>query len=195
MNAVNSSANRTPRQLQRFAAILLWGLVLLVGGYTLWKSSTADDAPPPVATNDNQPIELRPTVDGQRVSTAPAGAEVITQIPLPDFELTNQFGETVTLEDLKGRPWVASFIFSRCAGACPMLMKVLHDERVLLGDADVRFVSITVDPDRDTPARLREWGEIFGANNDDWWLLTGDKEEIYNLILNGFEVPRKRTMA
>jgi protein SCO1/2/putative membrane protein len=69
-----------------------------------------------------------------------------------------------------------------------MLMKRLHDLRLELGDTDVRFVSITVDPVNDTPERLRQYGEIYGATDDNWWLLTGGREAIYDLIRNGFEV-------
>jgi cytochrome oxidase Cu insertion factor (SCO1/SenC/PrrC family) len=209
MNSDTSSAARAAPGAPRSAVYVLWGLVVLAGGYSLWRSSQTDEeagAAPASATtstenrepaaradgadggDERDPIELRPTIDGQRVSIAPEGAEVITHIPLPDFELTNQFGETVTLDDLKGRQWVASFVFSNCRGVCPNLMKELHDMRLALGETDVRFVSITVDPERDTPQQLRDWGDIFGANNDDWWMLTGDKQEIYNLILNGFEV-------
>ncbi len=186
MNAANSPS-APARGSTRLTGYILWGLVLLAGGYGCNEFSD-NVSRSTVDSNSREPIELQPTIDGQRVSLASEGAEVVTHIPLPDFELTNQFGETVTLEDLKGRPWVASFIFSGCAGACPLLMKRLHDLRLELGDTDVRFVSITVDPENDTPQRLRQYGEIYGAVDHDWWLLTGDKEKIYDLIRNGFEV-------
>lgn len=194
MSAPTQPAAAPPSRTPRSVGFILWGLVLLAAGYAWWRSSQADDEASGSATvesadsSDREPIELRPTIDGQRVSTAPPGAEVITHIPLPDFELTNQFGETVTLEDLKGRPWVASFIFVRCAGACPIMMGEMSRFRRELLDTDVRFVTFTVDPENDTPNLLQTYGANYGAVDEDWWLLTGDQEEIYDLILNGFEV-------
>jgi len=72
---------------------------------------------------------------------------------LPDFSLTDQTDSTVTLADLKGRVWVADFIFTNCGGTCPMMMdKMSQLQRDL--PAEIRMESITVDPGRDTPKAL-----------------------------------------
>src|SRR5262252_9017301 len=73
--------------------------------------------------------------------------------PVPEFSLTDQADKTMTLADLKGRVWVADFIFTHCGGTCPLMtdkMRKLHDQLPL----EVRLVSITVDPERDTPKAL-----------------------------------------
>lgn len=112
----------------------------------------------------------------------PAGVE--------DFSLTECHGQTVTKADLLGKPWVACFIFTRCAGAnfCPRVseqMKLLQER---LKNVDVRLVTITVDPVRDTPEDLLRYSKQFNADPDKWWFLTGDKETIYRLIRRSFRM-------
>ena len=107
---------------------------------------------------------------------------------LVDFTLTDQTGSTVTLGDLKGRPWVASFIFTHCAMACPKMMGHLAELRQRLREVDVMFVTITVDPERDTVERLAQYGEVYGVDPENWLLLTGPEQEIYRLIRQGFKV-------
>jgi protein SCO1/2/putative membrane protein len=107
-----------------------------------------------------------------------------------DFSLTECHGQTVTKADLLGKPWVACFIFTRCAGAnfCPRVseqMKLLQDR---LNGVDVRLVTITVDPDRDTPEDLLRYSQQFNADPDKWWFLTGDKDTIYRLIRRSFRM-------
>jgi protein SCO1/2/putative membrane protein len=107
-----------------------------------------------------------------------------------DFSLTECHGQTVTKTDLLGKPWVACFIFTRCAGAdfCPRVseqMRLLQDR---LKEVDVRLVTITVDPDRDTPEDLLRYSKQFNADPDKWWFLTGDKQTIYHLIRHSFRM-------
>jgi len=105
-----------------------------------------------------------------------------------DFSLTECHGQTVTKQDLLGKPWVACFVFTRCAGPCPKVsqeMKLLQER---LKGIDVRLVSFSVDPERDTPEVLRDYAESYGADPDRWWFLTGDKEVIYRLIRRSFRM-------
>ncbi|MBI3865633.1 MAG: DUF420 domain-containing protein, partial [Planctomycetia bacterium] len=107
-----------------------------------------------------------------------------------DFSLTECHGQTVTKADLLGKPWVACFIFTRCAGAnfCPRVseqMRLLQDR---LQGVDVRLVTITVDPDRDTPEDLLRYAEHLRADPQKWWFLTGDKQVIYRLIRRSFRM-------
>jgi protein SCO1 len=107
---------------------------------------------------------------------------------LEDFSLTECHGQTVTKADLLGKPWVACFIFTRCAGPCPRVseqMQILQDR---LKGLDVRLVSLTVDPERDTPEELRKYAEYYKADPARWWFLTGDKEKIFHLIERGFRM-------
>jgi cytochrome oxidase Cu insertion factor (SCO1/SenC/PrrC family) len=108
--------------------------------------------------------------------------------PLPDFSLTDQTGATVTLAELKGRVWVADFIFTNCGGTCPMMtekMRKLQDAM----PAEIRMVSFTVDPDRDTSKVLAAYAAERGATRDRWLFLTGDKQSLYDLCIKGFKLP------
>jgi protein SCO1 len=108
--------------------------------------------------------------------------------PLPDFSLTDQTDQNVTLADLKGRIWVADFIFTSCGGTCPMMtdkMRKLQDGL----PAEIRMVSFTVDPARDTPKALAAYAAEHGATRDRWLFLTGGKQALYDLCLNGFKLP------
>lgn len=99
-----------------------------------------------------------------------------------DFSFTERSGETVTKQDLLGKPWIVSFIFTRCAGPCPKVsgqMSLLQDA---LADDDVRLVTMTVDPDYDTPAVLKRYAEAYGADPQKWLFLTGDKDTLYGYI-------------
>lgn len=106
-----------------------------------------------------------------------------------EIQLVNQLGDTVMLnKDLEGKILVVNFFFTSCPSTCPKLsanMALL--QRAFRQDArkefkmvnELRFVSVSVDPETDTPPVLREYADSYGADHDRWWLLTGDKKNIY----------------
>jgi protein SCO1/2 len=99
-----------------------------------------------------------------------------------DFTLTNQDGQITTLADLTNRVWVADIIFTRCAGPCPIMtgkMEKLQD--ALPQTSGAKLVTLTTDPDYDSPAVMKKYGEHFGADFSRWTFLTGTKSEIANL--------------
>jgi protein SCO1 len=100
--------------------------------------------------------------------------------PAPDFALTLQDGARIGLADLRGKVVVVTFIYASCADTCPLLTaKLVGIQRQLGTDgARVRFVAITVDPKKDTPAALRRYAEGHGAKAPGWIFLTGTEEEI-----------------
>lgn len=105
---------------------------------------------------------------------------------VPDFHLTERSEKTVTLADLKGKVWVVDFFFATCPGPCPIMSARLAALQRELGDNDsVRLVSITTQPESDTPAVLKEYAQRFNAS-DKWLFLTGDKQQIFNLSNKGF---------
>src|SRR5262249_17930987 len=76
---------------------------------------------------------------------------------LPDFGLVSQTGDSVHLRDLQGTVWIADFIFTHCAASCPMMTAQLARlDKGLAGQSGIKLVSFSVDPERDTPARLTE---------------------------------------
>jgi protein SCO1 len=110
-----------------------------------------------------------------------------------NFKLTNQLGNSVSLDDLKGKVIVADFFFTHCPSICPTLtrnMKRIQDalklkDRTSLDDTTfVQFLSFTVDPERDSAVQLKKYADRFGVNHDVWWMLTGDKKTIYDFALN-----------
>jgi protein SCO1/2 len=105
---------------------------------------------------------------------------VIGQIA--NFTLTNQNGQVETLAGLSNHVWVADIIFTRCAGPCPRMtgqMKLLQD--FLPPASQAKLVTLTTDPDNDTPAVMKKYGERFNADFNRWKFLTGAKKEIAGL--------------
>lgn len=104
-----------------------------------------------------------------------------------DLQLTNQLSEQISLnKDLAGKILIVDFFFVNCPSICPKLtanMKLMQRAFKKL-DSVVHLVSITVNPERDTPAVLRAYAERHGANHDHWWFLTGEKKKIYDFARN-----------
>ncbi len=106
-----------------------------------------------------------------------------------DFTLTNQLGKQVSLSDLEGKIIVADFFFTSCPIVCPTLtrnMKRLQDA-FNKTDTIVRFLSFSVDPKRDSAEKLKKYADQYGVNHDIWWMLTGDKDEIYDIAKKEFK--------
>ena len=109
---------------------------------------------------------------------------------VPAFELLSQSGSKVRLDDLRGGVWIGDFIFTNCASSCPMMSAQLQKLRAALGDVEgVRFVSFSVDPERDTPEKLAEYARGYGARPEEWLFLTGDKAAMRSLATEGFHLP------
>jgi protein SCO1 len=106
---------------------------------------------------------------------------------VPAFQLTSHRGTPFdSAKELRGRIWVANFIFTNCNGPCPRMshqMRQVQDGTA--GLPDVRMVSFTVDPARDTPEVLAAYGKRHHAG-DRWTFLTGSMEELHNLKRNVF---------
>jgi protein SCO1/2 len=108
---------------------------------------------------------------------------------VPDFRLTERGGSTVTLADLRGKVWVANFIYTACTETCPLQsLQVQRLQEEFAGARDLRFVSITVDPSHDTPEVLRRYADRYGADPERWLFLTGPKPAIHALAKDGFKL-------
>lgn len=112
---------------------------------------------------------------------------------IPSFKLTDQTDHAFTERDMAGKAWVVDFFFSRCTGVCPMLAERMRGIAAWL-DRDPRYgaraglISITVDPEGDSPARLAEYGAANRVEPARWRLLTGASETIQDVIVRGFHV-------
>jgi len=109
---------------------------------------------------------------------------------LPAFTLTDQRGQPFGTRELAGRVWVADFIFTSCQEACPLLSQKMAEvgRRARKLGPDFHLVSISVDPTRDTPAKLAEYGARYGANPIAWSFLTGPADAIEAAVVGGFKV-------
>lgn len=108
---------------------------------------------------------------------------------VPDFHLIDHMGRAVSRETLAGRVWVADFIFTRCAGQCPMMTaKMQQLAQTLSPSSGVTLVSISVDPGWDTPEVLARYAEGAGADRASWLFLTGEPEEIARVCRQGFKL-------
>ena len=117
----------------------------------------------------------------------------MTPLPMlgqvPEFSLVEANGKPVHLSDLRGRVWMADFIFTHCAGQCPRMTRDMAQlQSQLPVREDWRLVSVSVDPERDTPRVLTQYAEMFGADRTHWLFLTGDKTAIRQMIRNSFRM-------
>ena len=106
---------------------------------------------------------------------------------VPSFTLTDQGGASFSKAALLGTPWVANTFFTSCRSICPNLMSKVSDlhSRTASFEPPVRFISITVDPDNDTPKALAEYRRTVGASPR-WTFLTGEFGAIRHLVVEGF---------
>lgn len=108
---------------------------------------------------------------------------------VPDFALVERSGKTYRLADLRGKVWVANFIYTNCTDTCPLQSAEMAKlARELPARDDLRFVSISVDPERDTPAVLERYAARFGAEGGRWLFFTGERQEIARLAQQGFRL-------
>ena len=108
---------------------------------------------------------------------------------VPEFSCVDQSGQAVTRADLLGAVWIADFIFTRCAGQCPMMSgRMAELARAIPAETRARFVSFTVDPEHDTPERLAEYARHYDVPAGRWRLLTGDAAAMTRLAREGFKL-------
>jgi protein SCO1 len=108
---------------------------------------------------------------------------------MPDFALTGQDNQNVTLASLRGKVWIADVIFTRCAGQCPVMsahMRAIQD--ALPAGSPIKLVSFTTDPSFDSPSVLNQYGAHFGARDGQWIFLTGSKAALRHATVNGLKL-------
>jgi protein SCO1/2 len=118
---------------------------------------------------------------GDAPRSAPQASPLPRIAPAPAFKLTSQDGAPVTLADYRGRVVAVTFILTLCTSTCPVLTPMMSTVQDRLGHDfgnRIAFVSITVDPERDTPEVLKMYAQAYGANLAGWSFLTGNPEDI-----------------
>lgn len=108
---------------------------------------------------------------------------------LPDFSLEERQGSEVTRDSLRGKVWIAAFVFANCESQCPMINQQMRKiQSALRFKERFRLVSITVDPERDTAEVLQRYADKLSADPYKWLFLTGSREEINILSQKGFQL-------
>lgn len=109
--------------------------------------------------------------------------------PVPDFSLTNHRGETITQDDLLGKVYVVEFFFTTCPSICPIMHKsMVKVQDKYFGNPNVAFVSVTINPEYDTPEVLNTYAKDNNVTNNNWQFLTGELNDIYALANQGFNL-------
>jgi cytochrome oxidase Cu insertion factor (SCO1/SenC/PrrC family) len=172
----NPMMSPTPRQADRSGQrirMLLWGVLgaVLVGVMVLSIGSLIRQEP------------LAPLWPGVSSARLPVYGSV------PDFTLIDQQGRPLRKTDLAGKIWIANFVFTNCPDECPLMTAEMAKLQADLADVlELRLVSITVDPQHDTPPILSQYAARFQADPERWFFLTGDKGTIYRLAREGFRL-------
>jgi protein SCO1/2/putative membrane protein len=114
-------------------------------------------------------------------------------IDVRPFTLTERSGKSVSRDDLKGKVWVAHFFYSQCQGPCTKTLPTMRElQRRFRGRPDVMFVSISVNPEGDTPELLRRYADDQGADPEQWLFLTGTEAEVHGVIERCFAHTARR---
>lgn len=125
----------------------------------------------------------------------PEAPPVLLQVP--EFALKDQDGRPFTLASMRGKVWVAGFMFTTCPSVCPKISRAMLDlqQRYARNGVDVELVSFSVDPENDTPAVLKRYAENLGADESRWRFVTGDPAAMEALVVGGFKTAMDRPPA
>jgi len=108
---------------------------------------------------------------------------------VPEFQLTSQDGQPFDSKVLRGKIWVADFIYTTCPGPCPRMTSQMHEvQNAIAKMPDVKLVSFTVDPARDTPAVLAAYAKVHGASAEHWYFLTGPAATLQQIDRDTFKL-------
>ena len=162
MNATTTAIDQTPAKTTRLWKATLIAIPILTLALLLWLR------------------QLEVTALRQRTVSAYG--------TVPEFILVNQDGKNFGSAQLRGKIWIADFIYTTCPGPCPMISSRMSELQKPLEKTDVHLVSFSVDPAKDTPQVLRGYAEKLQAEPGRWDFLTGPQSTIYNLSRDGFKL-------
>ncbi len=176
-----------PESRLRCSTVLLVRLSVACLVFCAIQGCQRQPAKPPKVTS---PTVEKPT-DTEMGSDKPATLPILLEVP--NFSLADQAGKTFGTDELKGRVWVANFMFTRCTATCPRQTAKVEELQQTVGlwpDVDrLNLISFTVDPEHDTSSRLDEYAQVHHANPLLWKFLTGSRPDIWKLCAEGFKLP------
>jgi len=151
--------------------IIAFIIVFFAGVFIVYFIQNNDDKLPVY-----NPSDINPNLVDRSVRNVDRNHRIQT------FSLVNQLGDTISEKDFEGKIYVADFFFTRCKGICPKMSKQMNRAaKTLHEEKDVMFISHSVTPVSDSVEILAEYAELYGADPNQWMLVTGDKKEIYDL--------------
>jgi cytochrome oxidase Cu insertion factor (SCO1/SenC/PrrC family) len=157
------------RQGQKILTAVLWGLTVLammsVIGAGLWRHQHNSETAGSEAFVQSDP--------------EPGPLSVLATVP--PFSLVDQDGKPLTNETLKGHVYVADLVFTRCAGPCPVMSGKMAALQKSIADPRVHFLTISVDPEHDTPPVLKAYAKGYGADESRWHFATGSQDAVFAL--------------
>ncbi|AEM70917.1 electron transport protein SCO1/SenC [Allomuricauda ruestringensis DSM 13258] len=135
-----------------------------------------------VVENDRMSVPLKNTKVGFVVNQG-------EKRRVPDFSFYNQDSVLITNEDYLGKVYVVEFFFTTCPTICPVMTKNLVElQETFKGDEDFGVASFTINPRYDTPSVLTKYAKKYGITDEDWHLMTGNQDKIYQLAQEGFYI-------
>lgn len=165
--------------LSFFVGAILWVLVIVAVGLLILRKDDTSAVDP----------TSQPAVPKEAIQAKPKTVTIgFPTRELPEFEFPECMGGTVSRESLRGKRWLASFVFTRCVETCPTITRSVSElhTRVATSNPDFLFVTFSVDSSFDSAEVLRKYADTFRADHDRWKFLTGDENEIHDLIRRGF---------
>jgi protein SCO1/2 len=172
---------------QKVLTVCLWALLVVAMVGIVATRATRSQPEHDVAAQDvAQPLDGAMAAGARQHEAAKPAA----LFAAPAFKLLDQTGGSFGSDDLRGKVWIADFVFTHCAGPCPIMTGKMADVQKALTSPDVKLVSFSVDPDRDTPAVLKEYAQRFGADDARWKFLTGSKQQMAE-VAQGMKVAAK----
>ncbi len=149
-------------------ARIAWMVLFLAMGVTTW-------------------FFLRSEISGRQrtgETTEPGASDFPVDRPIRPFLLTNQFGRPMTAGSLRGRVTVFDVIFTQCSGQCHQLSLQMREiQKQLPAGMPAQLMSLTADPEFDTPEVLEKYGRRYGYRTNNWFFLTGPKQDVYQLAI------------
>jgi protein SCO1/2 len=125
-------------------------------------------------------------VEEREKARSPQPAVLPVYANVTPFSVTNQLGNVVTKESLKGKIWMANIIFTRCPGPCAQMTAQMAElQKAVPKEWPVQFVSLTTDPEFDQPKVMAKYADRFKADSSRWWFVTGTKRDMVDLAVKG----------
>lgn len=170
-----------------------WGTFILLVAFSI--GANAQETPPQLSAPSPESVTSKEII--LQPGETPPPTYRTSQFDAPriwnpdevdDFNLVDQTGKEFTKGDLLGKPWIVNFVFAQCPHQCPITSRTMMEFDKTVEKVDMRMVTITVNPEQDDVEIMRKYAEIWEADPKRWIFATGQPEDVWKLIREGFKV-------